>query len=104
GECRHRRGGPAQGEGQGGAGLARVYIQDVDRDLASSLGLDTPAGALIAQVIPASPADKSGIKPGDVIVRFNGKPIKDSGDLPHQVGLLAPGETGRAELIREGKR
>jgi len=85
-------------------GWLGVYIQDVDKDLASSLGLDTPAGALIAQVIPASPADKSGIKPGDVIVRFNGKPIKDSGDLPHQVGLLAPGETGRAELIREGKR
>src|SRR5690606_41667929 len=51
-------------------GWLGVYIQDVDKDLASSLGLDTPAGALIAQVIPASPADKSGIKPGDVIVRF----------------------------------
>lgn len=85
-------------------GWLGVYIQDVDRNLASSLGLDKPQGALIAQVIADSPAEKSGLKPGDVITRFNDRAIRESGDLPHQVGLLAPGGKADAELIRDGKK
>ena len=73
-------------------GWLGVVIQDVDRDLARSLDLDKPQGALINAVEPDSPADKGGIKPGDVIVRFNRQPIVDSGDLPHVVGMLAPGK------------
>lgn len=85
-------------------GWLGVYIQDVDKALASSLGLDKPHGALVAQVVPDSPAEKSGLKPGDVIVRFNNRAIVESGDLPHQVGLMPPGGKARAELIREGKK
>ena len=84
-------------------GWLGVYIQDVDRDLALSLGLDRPAGALISQVMPDSPAERSGLKAGDVIVRFNDKVIMDSGDLPHEVGLLAPGSQASATVFRNGK-
>jgi len=84
-------------------GWLGIYLQEVDKNLASSLGLDKPQGALIAQVIADSPAEQSGIKPGDVIVEFNGRSINTSGDLPHQVGLLSPGSKVDAKLIRDGR-
>ena len=84
-------------------GWLGVVIQDVDRDLARSLDLDKPQGALINAVEPDSPADKGGISPGDVIIRFNSQPIVDSGDLPHVVGMLAPGKKAPVVLYRKGK-
>ena len=84
-------------------GWLGVVIQDVDRDLARSLDLDKPQGALINAVEPDSPADKGGINPGDVIVRFNNQPIVDSGDLPHVVGMLVPGKKAPVVLYRKGK-
>lgn len=85
-------------------GWLGVAIQDVNKRLAESLQLGTPQGALINTVEPDSPADKGGIKPGDVIVRFDGQIIVDSGDLPHVVGMMAPGENAKVEIYREGKR
>lgn len=84
-------------------GWLGVVIQDVDRDLALSLDLDKPQGALINAVESDSPADKGGIKPGDVIVRFDRQPIIDSGDLPHVVGMLKPGTKASVVLYRKGK-
>ena len=84
-------------------GWLGVYIQDVDRALAESLGLDKPQGALIAQVEPGSPADKAGLEAGDVVVTFNGHPIVDASDLPHTVGQMKPGTSADAEIIRKGK-
>ena len=84
-------------------GWLGVYIQDVDRALAESLGLDKPQGALIAQVEPGSPADKAGLEAGDVVVVFNGRPIVDASDLPHTVGQIKPGVSADAEIIRKGK-
>lgn len=84
-------------------GWLGVVIQDVDRDLARSLDLDRPQGALINAVEPDSPADKGGIKPGDVIVGFNKQSIVDSGDLPHVVGMLTPGKKASVMLYRKGK-
>ncbi len=85
-------------------GWLGVYIQEMDRDLARSLGLDAPRGALIAQVMPDSPAERSGLKDGDVIVRFNGERIVESGDLPHEVGLMAPGSEAPAVVVRDGRK
>ncbi len=85
-------------------GWLGVYIQDVDRALAESLGLDKPQGALIAQVEPDSPADKAGLEAGDVVVVFSGRPIVDASDLPHIVGQMKPGASADAEIIRKGKR
>lgn len=84
-------------------GWLGVSIQDVDRNLAESFGLDRPRGALVAQVGEDSPADAAGIESGDVIVRFDNADIETSSDLPHVVGLIAPGSEVVAEVIRDGK-
>lgn len=84
-------------------GWLGVYIQDIDKELAESLELDKPQGALIVQVEQDAPADDAGIQAGDVIVMFDGKTILESGDLPHVVGLIAPGKTVKVKLIRKGK-
>ncbi|MDX2464505.1 MAG: trypsin-like peptidase domain-containing protein [Porticoccus sp.] len=83
-------------------GWLGIYIQDVDKNLAESFGLDKPVGALVAQVEPESPAAKAGLGPGDVVLRLNGQDIVHSGDLPHVVGLLAPGEIITVEVIQKG--
>ncbi|MEH6543778.1 MAG: DegQ family serine endoprotease [Porticoccaceae bacterium] len=85
-------------------GWLGVYIQDVDKDLAKSLGLSKPQGALIARVEENSPADKAGMKPGDVVIKLNGRSIVDASDLPHTVGLIKPGTTVAGTLIRNGQR
>ena len=84
-------------------GWLGVTIQDVDKNLAESFGLDRPRGALVAQVAPGSPADKSGLKEGDIIVTFDGQDIPTSSDLPHVVGLIEPGKRVDVEIVRERK-
>src|SRR5690625_2064026 len=85
-------------------GWLGVYIQDIDRDLAQSLGLNRSHGALVAQVEPGSPAQRAGLRAGDVILEFNGRAIAESAELPHVVGLLAPGTEAPAVIFRDGKR
>ncbi|MEK9592320.1 MAG: Do family serine endopeptidase, partial [Luminiphilus sp.] len=85
-------------------GWLGVSIQDVDRNLADSFGLDRPRGALIAQVGKDSPAEQAGLEPGDVILSFAGEAIETSADLPHVVGLIAPGTKVVAVIFREGKQ
>ncbi|UTW11803.1 DegQ family serine endoprotease [Marinobacterium rhizophilum] len=84
-------------------GWLGVIIQEVSRDLAESFGLDKPAGALIAKVLPGSPAEKAGFMEGDVIYRFDGRDIDLSSDLPPQVGRVKPGETVPISIVRNGK-
>ena len=72
-------------------GWLGVLIQEVNRDLALSFGLDKPMGALIAQASSSGPGGKAGIQPGDIVVRFNGKDVERSSDLPPMVGLVRPG-------------
>ncbi len=84
-------------------GWLGVYIQDVDKNLAQSLGLEKPQGALLAQLEPDGPADKSGLKAGDVVIRFHGQAVIDASDLPHIVGLLSAGKEVDATIIRRGK-
>ncbi len=85
-------------------GWLGVAIQDVDRDLAESFGLEKPMGALVSQVVPGGPADKAKLHPGDIIVRFNNRAITSSGILPMSVGVVTPGEKAALEFIRDGKR
>ncbi|MFX4228446.1 MAG: Do family serine endopeptidase [Porticoccaceae bacterium] len=87
--------------GQVSRGWLGVVIQDVDLNLARSFGLDKPQGALVTRVQRGGPADRAGIRSGDVILEFDGKPIDYSHDLPHVVGLVAPGSRVEARLIRE---
>ena len=84
-------------------GWLGVLIQEVDRDLAESFGLDQPRGALVSQVLKGSPADAAGVQPGDIITGFNGEAIYRSSELPRWVGLVKPGEDAELTLIRDGE-
>ena len=85
-------------------GWLGVLIQEVNRDLALSFGLERPMGALIAQASESGPAGKAGIQPGDIIVQFNGKNVERSSDLPPMVGLVRPGSSVPVEVVRQGDR
>nr|WP_320135956.1 DegQ family serine endoprotease [uncultured Amphritea sp.] len=85
-------------------GWLGVIIQEVSRDLAESFGLDKPEGALVATVLPDSPAEAAGIREGDIIYSFNGHPIERSGDLPHQVGRIPPETDATVGVVRGGKK
>ena len=91
-------------KGRVSRGWLGVLIQDVDRDLAESFGLDKPSGALIAEVMEDSPAKKAGFQAGDVVVEFNGEEIPVSSRLPHLVGILPPGTEAEAVVVRDGER
>lgn len=84
-------------------GWLGVGIQEVDRNLAESFGLEKPMGALISQLEPGGPAEKGGVEVGDIVVEFNGERIDESADLPHVVGLTRPGTTATVRVIRDGK-
>mgnify|MGYP001031133721 CR=1 FL=1 len=83
-------------------GWLGVLIQEVNKDLAESFGLDKPAGALIAQVLENGPAAKGGVQVGDVILQVNGQPVIMASDLPHQIGALKPGATAKLQVLRGG--
>ncbi|WP_179060979.1 DegQ family serine endoprotease [Pseudomonas taiwanensis] len=91
-------------EGKVSRGWLGVVIQEVNKDLAESFGLDKPAGALVAQVQEGGPAAKGGLQVGDVILSMNGQPIVVSADLPHLVGNLKPGSKIQLEVVRGGSR
>lgn len=73
-------------------GKLGIAVQTVTQQLANSFGLQTPRGALVAQVTDGSPAAKAGIKAGDIILSVNGQPVNDSSDLPMMIGLMQPGQ------------
>lgn len=85
-------------------GWLGVTIQDVNKSLAESFGLDRPRGALVSQLQENGPADRSGLQAGDVIVRFDGSEIVTSADLPHVVGLIRPGSKVQVDIIRDRQR
>lgn len=85
-------------------GWLGVNIQSVSEDIAPSLKVEPGRGALVASVSPGGPAEKAGIKPGDVIVRFAGKVVRSVRALPRIVAQTAHGSTVEVEVAREGKR
>ena len=88
--------------GEVSRGWLGVLIQEVDRDLAESFGLDKPMGALVAQVQSGSPAAEAGLRPGDVIIAFNGREIQRSAQLPKWVGALKAGTEAEMTVVRDG--
>jgi serine protease Do len=85
-------------------GWLGVSIQNMNQDLASAFGLASPRGALVAEVLPDSPAASAGIKTGDVILTYAGKPVESSSDLPPLVALSQPGQSTQLEILRDGKK
>jgi serine protease Do len=84
-------------------GWLGVLIQDVTRELAESFGMKKPRGALVAKVLPNSPAEKAGFQVGDVVIKFDGKKIIRSSNLPPVVGITAVGKNVKVEILRKGK-
>jgi serine protease Do len=85
-------------------GWLGVMIQDVDKNLASSLGVDKPMGALISELDADGPAAKSGLKAGDLIIKFNDHAVNTSSDLPYLVGRTAPKSKVPVVIMRKGKQ
>lgn len=84
-------------------GWLGVIIQDVTRDLAESFNMDVPRGALVAKVLPDSPASKSELEIGDIIIKFNNQDVGMSSELPPIVGSTKVGTKIPVEVIRAGK-
>ncbi|MDD2272212.1 MAG: DegQ family serine endoprotease [Desulfuromonadaceae bacterium] len=84
-------------------GWLGVVIQPVTADLAMSFGLESEKGALLSEILPGSPAEKSGMKPGDIILVFDGKKINEANDLPRQVAATAIGKKVAMTIMRNGK-
>ena len=80
-------------------GWLGVRIQTVTKEIAESLGLKEAVGALVTDVNPDSPADKAGLKPGDIIIVFNGKKVKSMRDLPRLVGEAPVGKAASVKIL-----
>ena len=83
-------------------GRIGVQIDQVSKDVAESIGLGKPVGALVRSVEPGSPADKGGVEAGDIITKFDGKTIDKSSDLPRIVGATKPGSKSTVTVFRRG--
>ena len=84
-------------------GMIGVTIQPVTNDIARSLGLSQVRGALVNSVQAGSPADKAGVRRGDVITAVNGESIKNGNELRNEVSQLMPGTATKLTLLRDGK-
>jgi serine protease Do len=90
-------------EGKVTRGRLGVRIQPMTKELAQSFKLESTEGALVATVEPGSPADRAGLKPGDVVLAFNGEKIDDSNKLPRLVAATKPGQSAVLRIWRNGK-
>jgi serine protease Do len=83
-------------------GRIGVSIDQVTKDVAESIGLGKPTGALVRSVEAGGPAEKAGIEAGDIITRFDGRVVEKSGDLPRIVGGVKPGSKSTVQVFRRG--
>ncbi|MEI2783166.1 MAG: DegQ family serine endoprotease [Candidatus Competibacter sp.] len=84
-------------------GWLGILLQGVNNDLAEAFKLDRPRGALVAQILPDSPAASAGFKPGDIILRYGGEPVEDSSQLPRMIGVTPVGKTVAMSVLRNGE-
>ena len=89
--------------GQITRGMLGIIIQDITKELAEQFHLSDTKGALVSQVNKDSPAEKAGLKAGDVIVRLDGKEVSDTRQLRNLVAATAPGSSVKIDVLRNGK-
>jgi serine protease Do/serine protease DegQ len=90
------------GSGKVRRGQLGVSVQDLSPELAKSFGLKRSAGAVIAQIVPGSPAAAAGLQVGDVVVAVNGKSVAHASSLRSAIGLTPPGQEIELEIVRNG--
>ncbi|MDE2296549.1 MAG: Do family serine endopeptidase, partial [Burkholderiales bacterium] len=83
-------------------GRIGVAIDQVSKEVAESIGLGKPVGAMVRSVEPAGPADKAGIEAGDIVTKVDGRPVEKFGDLPRMVGAIKPGSKVVLQVFRRG--
>lgn len=84
-------------------GVLGAQAQDLTPDLAQAFDLKAQRGAVVTQVTPGSPADKAGLKSGDIITHLNGRPVRDAADVRNVIGLLRIGQKVEMQVMRNGK-
>ncbi len=84
-------------------GYLGAVIQDLSKDLARSFGYDGPYGVLIADVAKDGPAEKAGLRPGDIVVKYNGKPMRHASELRNAVASTPPDTVAELEIFRDGQ-
>ncbi len=84
-------------------GFLGVSLQPVDKDIADAFGLEKAEGALVSEVVKDSPADKAGLKQGDIILEYNNNPVKSLGGFRNEISLMAPGSKINLKVSRKGK-
>ena len=82
-------------------GQLGIQIEDLTPDTAKVMGLSVQSGALVSRVVKGSPADKAGVKAGDVVTALDGQTLEGSADLRNRVGLIAPGATVKLSVLRK---
>lgn len=85
-------------------GRLGIAMQDLTPELAKALNIKATKGAIVAQVVPGSPADKAGLRTGDLVVSLDGRPIINSAELRNIIGLMQIGEKVTMEVVRDGER
>lgn len=85
-------------------GWLGVYIQDVNQEIAKAMNLKATSGALVGDVVQNSPAEKAGLKSGDVITQFGGRNVEDASQLRNEVAELKPGSQVDFTVVRDGKK
>lgn len=90
-------------KGRVSRGWLGVMIQDVTHELADSFGLPQPTGALVSRVLPDSPAEKAGVRVGDIILKFNDRIVHNSYMLPPIVGVSRVDRAASIQILRDGK-
>ena len=92
-----------QKNGKVSRGYLGVQPQAITADMVDQLGLKSTRGALLADVVKDGPAAAAGLRPGDVVVGLNGRPVSDNNQLTRDVGAVMPGSMLKLDVIREGK-
>ncbi|NGX37907.1 MAG: Periplasmic pH-dependent serine endoprotease DegQ [Chlamydiae bacterium] len=84
-------------------GFLGVSLQPIDQDMADAFGLEKPEGALVAEVVKGSPADKAGLKQGDIITQYDNTPVKSIGSFRNEISMTKPGTKITLKVNRNGK-
>jgi serine protease Do len=91
-------------DGQVQRGYLGAVIQDLDADMARSFGFDSTSGVLIGDVLPDGPADKAGLRAGDIVVEYNGEPVYKAARFRNAVAATDPETDAELTVFRDGKR